>query len=433
MNGRRRLLVDPVPPLAEPGREDIIWSTPPGESSLHTNLDPRLGLFGDVPAANRDAVWLATLVFIADRTLRRPRGWSRTIDLDLPASDPDVWNGQTDTVAHTLDRLTSDAWAVTFRPHEDDIGVRSQGDGDSAGEVDMVCLLSGGADSLSGAIRALDEGHRPLFVSHWDASVTAGSQNDVIQLLEARFGADAFEHVKVRVGAAKEQVGGRVRFPDEYTRRSRSLLFVTLGLAAAAARGSVPLWIPENGYASLNPPLTLERMGALSTRTTDPLFLQRTSELLAEVGAHADLTNPYADATKGEMFSEVADRIGKDDANRLLRQSHSCAHQRLPMQYGHGPSLQCGACFGCLVRRAAFAAANLTDRTDYLVTTLDGDQLDDFLERHSQDYKAVRHAVARGVTPADVLSLTLPDGYDRDQAGDLMRRGLAELSAVELG
>lgn len=430
MNGRRALLIDPDPPPTDPGREDIVWSSPPGDSSFHTNLDPHVSLLGDVPTSNRDAVWLATIVFIADRTLKRPMDWSRTIDLDVPACEQGPWQSQADAVSKALNRLTSDDWAVSFRPQkrerDDDT------DKDRAGDVDLVSLLSGGADSLCGAIRALDEGRHPLFVSHWDAPATAGAQNDVIELLEDQFGADAFEHMKIRIGAARQQIGGRVTFPDEHTRRSRSLLFIALGLAAAAANGNVPLWIPENGYASLNPPLTPERLGALSTRTTDPLFLTQISEFLAGAGAHADLTNPFEDATKGRMFTEVAARIGKDDANRVLSLTHSCSHQRRPLRYGRGPSTHCGACFGCLVRRAAFAAADLTDRTEYLATTLSSDQLDDFLQRHSQDYNAIRHAVARGINDSDIMSLRLPDGYDLTRVRDLMERGLAELSGVRL-
>ena len=32
------------------------------------------------------------------------------------------------------------------------------------------------------------------------------------------------------------------------------------------------IFIPENGYISLNPPLTRRRIGSLSTRTTHPNF-----------------------------------------------------------------------------------------------------------------------------------------------------------------
>ena len=434
MNGRRRLLVDPDPPPPQPGREEIIWSAPPSGSSLLTTLAPDLGLLGDVPPANRDAVWLAVAVFIADRTLKRPMDWTRSIELEVPVADPARWNARADAIETALARLTSDDWTVTFTADgTDNRGGAGGGDPEEPGyDADLVCLLSGGADSMCGAIRALDEGHRPVFVSHWDAPSTAAQQKEVVALLGGRFGEGTFDHVQVRLGAVKRQVGGDVSFPDEPTRRSRSLLFIALGLAAAAARDGLQLWIPENGYASLNPPLTPERIGALSTRTTDPLFLRRTAAFLAEVGAHADVLNPYADATKGEMFNDAAARLGPDNASRLLSATHSCAHPRLALQYGHGPGVPCGACFGCLVRRAAFAAADLKDRTDYLITTLDGDRLDEFLDRNTDDFNAVRHAAARGITPADVLALNLPDGDDPDRLYDLLKRGLAELAALEL-
>lgn len=434
MNGRRRLLIHPSPPPRQPGREDIIWSPPPGGSSLLTTLAPDLGLLGDVPAASRDAVRLAVAVFVADRTLKRPMNWTRAIELKVPVADPARWNARTEAIEAALARLTSDDWTVTFTADATD-NRPNTGDGDRERphfEADLVCLVSGGADSMCGAIRALDEGHRPVFVSHWDAPSTAAQQKEVVRLLEERFGEGTFDYVQVRLGAVKRQLGGNVSFPDEPTRRSRSLLFIALGLAAAAARDGLQLWIPENGYASFNPPLTPERIGALSTRTTDPLFLRRTTGFLAGVGAHADVTNPYADSTKGEMFTDAAARLGADNASRLLSATHSCAHPRLALQYGHGPGVPCGACFGCLVRRAAFAAADLKDCTDYLVTTLEGDRLDEFLHRNTDDFNAVRHAAASGIMPADVLALNLPDGGDRDRAYDLLKRGLTELAAIEL-
>ena len=434
MNGRRRLLIDPDPPPANPGREDIIWSAPPAKASLLTTLAPDLSMLGEVPTANRDAVRLAVVVFVADRTLKRPMDWTRTIELDVPVANPAHWDAQAGAITAALTRLTSDDWTVTFSAQATDTERAEAADNDEnpAFDADLVCLLSGGADSMCGAIRALDEGHRPIFVSHWDAPSTAAQQKELVKLLREEFGQGAFDHVQVRLGAVKTQVGGNVSFPDEPTRRSRSLLFITLGLAAAAARDGLRLWIPENGYASLNPPLTPERIGALSTRTTDPLFLRRTAAFLAEVGAHADLVNPYADATKGEMYIDAAARLGPANASRLLSATHSCAHPRLALRYGHGPHVPCGACFGCLVRRAAFAAADLDDRTDYLVTTLDGGRLNEFLDKHTDDFRAARHAAARGVRPADVLALNLPEDHDRDQAHDLLTRGLAELAAIDL-
>ena len=55
---------------------------------------------------------------------------------------------------------------------------------------------------------------------------------------------------------------------------TRSFLFLAFGLAIASME-ELPLWIPENGFASLNLPLTADQRGSLSTRTTHPLFLEQ--------------------------------------------------------------------------------------------------------------------------------------------------------------
>jgi hypothetical protein len=96
--------------------------------------------------------------------------------------------------------------------------------------------------------------------------------------------------------------------------RSRSLLYLALGLAAAAGfGGATPLIIPENGWISLNPPLTTNRLGSCSTRTTHPYFLEQLTGLWREVGLINPLVNPYklrqgrgggaaATGTPGQLF-----------------------------------------------------------------------------------------------------------------------------------
>ena len=84
--------------------------------------------------------------------------------------------------------------------------------------------------------------------------------------------------------------------------RSRSLLYLALGLAAAAGFGAAtPLIIPENGWISLNPPLTANRLGSCSTRTTHPYFLEQLTGLWRAAGLANPLVNPYQGLTKGEI------------------------------------------------------------------------------------------------------------------------------------
>lgn len=425
MTATRILVVDPAGPRGAHDRETLVWRTD-GPSSFHTDLKPSLDGIGSPPAPNRDAVWLTTTVFVADRTIDRPTNQTRDIRIVVPVADPDPWSGQRGEIESMLTGFTSDRWSVEFVDGPPVATVPTIDDDIPA--VDVVSLLSGGADSLCGAVKALHEGRRPLLLSHWDTNAHKPIQSDLVGRLQAIFSVEV-EHRQVRVARSDRQIGGE-RFPNENTKRSRSLLFLALGLAQAAARGNADMWIPENGFASLNPPLAPERLGAMSTRTTDPSLLRRFAAILEAAGAHGRITNPFEGATKGEMFSDVARAIGPAEASELLSETHSCSHSRLAGEYDRPLTSQCGLCFGCLLRRSAFTAADIEDRTPYLATTLTGESLARFRARWSEDLHALRYAVDRGIGVADVVALRLPDGYPPDRAHDLLVRGLGELGMV---
>lgn len=428
----KRLWVGDVP--AEPTLDDLVWRRPAdGPSSLRSNIDPDLAQLGHVPEANREAVRLATLVFLTDRTTRRRQGWQRDLRIAVPVAEPEAWRPIRDDLEEALSFLTSDSWEVEFLSlpdaASDDVADRVLPDDDS--EVDLVCLFSGGADSMCGAIRALAENQRVELVSHWDWSGHAGIQSQLVKDLERLFGDDV-RHEQVNLGRSRYQIGGAT-FPDEPSRRSRSLLFIALGLATASIGTPSPMWLAENGFASLNPPLAPERRASLSTRTTHPTFLAHLQAVLHAVGAHTDFSNPFARETKGEMFTFVGEVLGRKRAGALLSSTHSCSHVRWAGRFGRPPDTHCGLCFGCVVRRGAFIASGLEDATTYLATDLPAHERREFLTPAVRaDAEAVRYATSSDFGPADVLAMDLPEDYDRHDALDLIRRGLAELSAVEL-
>lgn len=414
------------PPTGDLGVSDFLWrDAAAGHSSFWTSVNPELAELGPVHLANQDVVALAVLTFLVDRTWGRPEGWARDIELELPVYDTEKWEQARDLFESTLSFLSGDEWSLAFRsrPQKKDLPRSALPD------ADLVCLFSGGADSLCGAIRALAEGHQPVLVSHWDWSPHSGIQKQLHDALENVFDRE-IPHIRVRLGKRKDQLGGKVEFDDEPSRRSRSLLFIALGLAAASAYG-VPLWIPENGYASLNPPLAPERRGSLSTRTTHPMFFAALKQAIKAIGGHHDFMNPFQTATKGEMFRQIGELIGKSKAEKLLGLTNSCSHARLAGRYGFSPETQCGVCFGCLVRRAAFTHSGLKDNSIYVVTELDSSELATFLNpRRRQDIEAARYGVERGISPADIVGMDLPEEYPIEDALGLARRGLAELSLV---
>lgn len=418
----RRLLFQPGP--GGLGTDTFAWLHD-GESSFLTDLDPELRSLGDVPHPYRDFAAFATAVFLADRTVARPKSWRRPIELEVPVYDATGWTELADHWAQTLEILSSDSWQLTFTPRPEPEEETAQ----EHPEVDRVLLFSGGADSLCGAIRSLAAGERLLLVSHWDWSGHSAVQERLASELDARF-AGQVTHRRIHLSRRSTQIGGGA-FGDEKTRRTRSLLFQSLGLAVASAEPTAPLWIAENGYAALNPPLAGERRGALSTRTTHPLVLSRVREALDALGGHAESANPFTAMTKGEMHTEAAAALGKHDAEKILAMSHSCSHVRYAVGTGYPPETQCGVCFGCLVRRSAFHASGMTDTTTYLHKAIPADQQPPHLwETAQSEVRTVRYAGQRGISAAGILSVGLPDDVPVDDALSVARRGLAELAAV---
>jgi 7-cyano-7-deazaguanine synthase in queuosine biosynthesis len=374
---------------------------------------------------HRDLVTLASGVFLADRTIKRRKGWRREIDLEVPVYDVDGWEAQSTVFAQILEILSSDSWRLRFSRRSDPT-IRA---GSEHPEVDRVLLFSGGADSLCGAIKSLAQGERLLLVAHWDWAGHSAVQRRLARALAKRFPGQVTIH-QIRLSRRRTQIGGG-SFGDEPTRRTRSLLFLSLGLAEASVEPVAPLWIAENGYAALNPPLAGERRGALSTRTTHPLVLSRLRDGVRALGGRAEFENPFGSLTKGEIYAQAAASLGQRDTESILALSHSCSHVRYAQGTGYPPETQCGVCFGCLVRRAAFHAAGIADTATYLHKVIaPADQPPHLRATATSEIRTARYAAGRGIDVADILAIGLPEGVEIEGAVDVARRGLTELGAV---
>lgn len=410
---------------------DFVWRPPPSNSSFRTDIAPGLEQFSGARRANIEFVRVAVLAYLVDRTTPRPyQGWLRHLEIHVPVWEPDPWTAAADELAEVLGFLTSDQWRLTFykarTPRAPEL--------DPAPTGPAASLFSGGADSLAGAIiTRADLGDAPILVSHRDASAVSGAQDRLAAKLAVLWGAD-LSRAAATVGRKSAQIGSGEPFGEELSSRSRSFLFVALGLAVASASG-VPLRIPENGFASINAPMGGERRGALSTRTTHPWYLWRLGHALERVGAHTDIENPFSTSTKSQMYERVVAIIGADQASALLSEADSCARGGDLRFAGVKGARHCGVCFGCLVRRAAFLASGVDDLTIYAVDDLAmplGSLAHGWYnEKRARDLQAVRYAAARGVDAAEVTR-TLPPHVDSTSAVDIVKRGLAELGALVL-
>jgi len=113
-----------------------------------------------------DFTTFALSVVAADEAVLRSLsadGWTRTIELHIYIQHRDIWRTKHAELELMLRFLTGDFWtlhfleseAITFQPNQ-----RYKID---AG--DSVCLLSGGVDSLVGAIDLMTIGKKPILVS----------------------------------------------------------------------------------------------------------------------------------------------------------------------------------------------------------------------------------------------------------------------------
>jgi 7-cyano-7-deazaguanine synthase in queuosine biosynthesis len=408
-------------------RSTLFWASD-GAGSFVTPTGPSLGSFGPVRAANADLVRLATLVYAADRSVLRRGGgsnWSqRQIRLTVPVTDATAWEQVREPWEGLLAFLSGDHWALAFRnarlPAEPVAEFAYPG-------IEKVVLLSGGADSAVGALLAqhdMGDGEQLLF-SHVGATNLAPRQREVVEKIAQLTGSGELPHHQIQFSRRAAQPDGS-KFPDERSTRTRSLLFIALGLAMASIE-EVDLQIPENGFASLNVPLGADQRGSLSTRTTHPHFLSELSRLAAAAGAHAPVSNPMSSMTKGEMFVKVGDLVGKKAASAFLSLTHSCGHTG-HRNFHYQVLSHCGVCFGCLLRRASFKASKIKDQTEYLSDAGDA-RLTAYLQDKSMQ-TSLASFLARGLRTAELLALNLPENLSLSDVKSLIERGMRELETI---
>lgn len=350
---------------------------------------------------------------LAGHRTKSPDGWTRQFELDVAVADPTFWNSQRELIHRLLGFLTTDVWDISFidggyapKPPQNRV----------VPDEDCVSLLSGGLDSFIGNVDLAAAGKRPFVVSQ---TVLGDAEN---QRAFAKIIGGGLRHL---------QINHNADVPDPETpssQRARSLIFIAYGVLAATmlkkyqAGDTVTLYVCENGFISINPPLTDLRLGSLSTRTTHPVFFGLLRQLLDAAGLRVCVENPYQLKTKGEMLQECADK-------KLLRaqgfRTTSCGRYLI---HGH---THCGRCIPCLVRRAAFRAARMKDRTKYVYAELG---VDDKQHAAFDDVRSVAMALAE--VKADGIERWLGTAVSTTLLGDvaplqsMVERSLKELASL---
>lgn len=202
-------------------------------------------------------------------------------------------------------------------------------------------------------------------------------------------------------------------------------MFLATTLARYHAHEDVTLYVCENGFIAINPPLTGGRLGSLSTRTAHPVVLSLLQQLIEAAGLRVRIVNPYRFKTKGEMLKECADQI-------LLEahafQTTSCGRFK---QFGYK---HCGRCVPCLVRRSAFHAWKGEDPTYYKYSNLARDDKD---HAGFDDVRSALIGIAEcgemGITRWLGATLSSDLVQDKEELRRTVDRGLGEIGTLLSG
>jgi hypothetical protein len=370
-----------------------------------------------IPPQAMDFLSVAMAVTAADTFVPRSDsedGWTRELTLELPLFEPIRWQAVRGDLERTLHFLSGDTWHFNFiagglRP-QSPVPRRWRENRQLIADLDCVSLFSGGLDSAIGVIDLLNSGHKPLLVSH------------------------AYKGDRMHQDSIKSRLSGRFfnyqfnadphcDWQSDITMRTRSFIFIAFGIISICilqqitSNTSLELIIPENGFISLNAPLTLRRIGSLSTRTTHPYFISSMIEILEAVGLPSVIRNPYQFMTKGEMIANCADR---NILQIILDDTVSCSHW-------HRTNQQCGICVPCLIRRSAVLAGNIKERIPYQNNNIKS-ILDDISK--NDDIQSIMFAMEK-LKSINVKSWILNNAHlpysDIDKYEQIFRNGLEEV------
>ena len=322
-------------------------------TNLRTGENDLSRVFGPLLTIEKDALRVASAIYACDLAFRRGEReeFTRAIELTIPVVNRELFNSVREEITYALYTLSDDTWQINFT-QDISTNVTFQAYMPYEGKV---LLFSGGIDSFAAAMGLGFAKENVQLVSHVTANhVVSNAQETIYSYLQNKFPGQ-FERTVIHAGGVNKDPKG-FPFPidedREETQRTRSFLFLTFA-AIVARRRTINdiIMIAENGQMAIHVPLTAARIGAFSTQTAHPEFINSMNLILSKLFTfNFNIHNPFLYLTKGEV---VQSSLLKDiDA---ISQTVSCWRStRLS-----GPKTHCGECIPCYIRRIANEANNI--------------------------------------------------------------------------
>jgi hypothetical protein len=312
------------------------------------------------PSVIADVIDLAVAIHASDQlTIQDPQQPQIQLKVVLPVRHPEILNKS--TLNHQLCQLlywaTGKQWVFEFeRRRQPGRSIENQPLLCSFNPVvdEEVSLWSGGLDALAGLYDRLKQSPDKSFALFGSDSNdnTHRRQQEVFYSLQHLF--------PNRLALCRIPFDLNTHLEKNRFSRARGIVFMLLGSAYSYLRGHRVLHVYENGIGAINLPYRKSAIGLDHSRSVHPETLRRVGLLMTElIGENFKVRNPFLFHTKAEMMKSLAEDARID----LASQTSSCdSPHRKPQQ-----PPQCGYCSSCILRKQAYAASQLEDKTPYIV------------------------------------------------------------------
>jgi 7-cyano-7-deazaguanine synthase in queuosine biosynthesis len=251
-----------------------------------------------------------------------------------------------ESLQDTLHFASGDVWNFRFTQASPEVRQLNleMDPSESLDDPDCVYLFSGGMDSLCAVLETIRDGRRPLLISHSPAFNIRNRQTRLTSVLRQRFREDwSFPHIRASIHRRGSEA-------SDYTQRTRSFLFASLGAVIADKLGLKEACLADNGVVSLNLPINAQLKGTKASRSTHPKFLRLFSQLSRQVLPNAPhVANSLWNRTRCEALDVLKDI----NIPELVEETNSCSHGRyLTTMQAH-----CGVCSQCIDRNMTLLTA----------------------------------------------------------------------------
>ncbi|QNL48136.1 hypothetical protein H8S90_15125 [Olivibacter sp. SDN3] len=319
------------------------------------------------PDRIKDLLEIAGYVYAADRMIGRGandsleyHSWSRQLDFFIKVRDVSFWSRPevSKSLSEALVFVSGDLeYTFKFQEGGTDFGQVSLYDNEAIQlekkENSIICLFSGGLDSLAGALEILTKTDKNLILVSHRSNTTGVSkiQKGIYGLLQNDFP----NRIQYFPFYCNLHLHGE-RAVEE-TQRTRIFLYTTIAYALSTLASEKDIYVFENGITSLNFSKRADLINARASRTTHPKTLQLFENFYSVVGGeHRPIIHPFLYNTKTDIFKKI-ESAGKIN---YINSTISCTKTFLRFE-NNSQATHCGGCSQCVDRRLAAFASGLED------------------------------------------------------------------------